>query len=228
MPQDYRNQLADAYERGDAIKVGRLTGIVIANVATLIPGGAIGSIKKVEGFAKAVEAAKLEYLETTAKTSPVDILHTIGADYTKTGRPTGGHSLLSGDVRIVAGTESIPDANGIYQAKIQVPDLKNPGQWVTKTSNQGVNTMFPKDWSAIKIQAAIDSAWARRKDVVGDSNQWIGESSSGVEITGFKKPRATAYPELDPILWKGKLMIFYQLVRSFHETYSPSFIYRRV
>lgn len=34
--------------------------------------------------------------------------------------------------------------------------------------------------------------------------------------------------ELDPILWKGKLMIFYQLVRSFHETYSPSFIYRRI
>ena len=34
--------------------------------------------------------------------------------------------------------------------------------------------------------------------------------------------------ELDPILWRGKLMIFYQLVRSFHETHSPSFIYRRV
>ena len=34
--------------------------------------------------------------------------------------------------------------------------------------------------------------------------------------------------ELDPILWRGKLMIFYQLVRSFHETHSPSFIYRSV
>ena len=34
--------------------------------------------------------------------------------------------------------------------------------------------------------------------------------------------------ELGSILWRGKLMILYQLVRRFHEVYTSSFIYRRV
>lgn len=56
------------------------------------------------------------------------------ADYTKKGKPTGGHTLLYGDVRIVPGTESVPDVAGVYKATIQVPDPANPGQWITKTS----------------------------------------------------------------------------------------------
>lgn len=101
MPQAYRNQLAVAYENGDAIQVGQITGILTANLATLIPSGAIGSIKKIEGFEKAVDAAKLEYLDTVAKQSPVDIMHTIGADYNASRKTvTGGHSLLNNDVRV--------------------------------------------------------------------------------------------------------------------------------
>jgi hypothetical protein len=34
--------------------------------------------------------------------------------------------------------------------------------------------------------------------------------------------------ERDPLFWRGKLMLFYQLVRRLHETYPPSFFYRRV
>jgi hypothetical protein len=61
------------------------------------------------------------------------------ADYTKKGKPTGGHTLLYGDVRIVPGTESAPDVAGVYKATIQVPDPANPGQWMTKTSNKSTN-----------------------------------------------------------------------------------------
>jgi hypothetical protein len=42
--------------------------------------------------------------------------------------------------------------------------------------------------------AEIDSAWADRKAVVGRKDMWVGTSNSGVEITGYEKPRATAYP----------------------------------
>lgn len=195
MPQAYRNQLATAYENGDAIQVGQITGILTANLATLIPGGAIGSIKKVEGFEKAVDAAKLEYLDKVANQSPVDILHTLGADYNaRTGKVTGGHSLLNNDVKV---TEIVnpPDVNGVYEAYVE---MKTPsGQWIDKTSLSGnlqKNTMFPKDWSATKIQAEVDSAWARRTDVVGDSRKWTGKSDSGAWIEGYKEPRATAYP----------------------------------
>ena len=27
-----------------------------------------------------------------------------------------------------------------------------------------------------------------------DGNKWLGTSNSGVEITGYEKPKATAYP----------------------------------
>ena len=56
-------------------------------------------------------------------------------------------------------------------------------------------------------------------------------SVTAEQFIKYRKPlELTTHPdtELDPILWRGKLMIFYQLVRSFHETHSPSFIYRRV
>jgi filamentous hemagglutinin len=194
MPQDYRNQLATAYENGDAIQVGKLTGIVTANIATFIPGGVIGSIKKVEGFEKAVDAAKLEYLKNA--TSPVDMLHTIGADYNATKKTvTGGHSLLNNDVKVTE-IVSAPDSNGVYEAYVE---MKTPdGDWQAKTVGRSdklqTNTMFPRDWSASKIQAEIDSAWAKRMDVVGSSNKWTAQSNSGVWIEGFKEPRATAYP----------------------------------
>lgn len=194
MPQDYRNQLATAYENGDAIQVGKLTGIVTANIATFIPGGAIGSIKKVEGFEKAVDAAKLEYLKNA--TSPVDMLHTIGADYNATKKTvTGGHSLLNNDVKVTE-IVSAPDSNGVYEAYVE---MKTPdGDWQAKTMGKTdklqTNTMFPQNWSAVKIQAEIDSAWARRTDVEGEPRKWEGVSDSGVKIQGYKEPRATAYP----------------------------------
>jgi hypothetical protein len=54
--------------------------------------------------------------------------------------------------------------------------------------------MFPTNWDAPKIQSEIDSAWARRTDVDGKPGMWKGKSDSGVEITGYKEPKTTAFP----------------------------------
>jgi len=129
--------------------------------------------------------------------SPVDIAHAIGADYTKAGRPTGGHSLLNGDVQIVPGTESIPDASGVYKATIQVPDPQNPGQWLTKTSNNSTNSMFPKNWDAERIQSEVDAAWNSPNKVVNGS-KWSSFTPSGVKVEGFISPRTTVYPVHQP------------------------------
>jgi hypothetical protein len=126
-----------------------------------------------------------------ATTSPVDMAHTIGADYNpNTGNVTGGHSTLNGDVR-VTGIVNPPDANGVYQATVQ---MQTPsGTWIAKTSNGGVNTMFPSSWDAAKIQAEINSAW-NAVDKTVNGNKWSGTSSSGVKIEGYIQPRTTAYP----------------------------------
>jgi Bacterial EndoU nuclease len=126
-------------------------------------------------------------------TSPIDFDHVIGADYTARGNPTGGHSLLNGDVRIVAGTESAADASGVYKATIQVPDPANPGQWLTKTSNEFTNSMFPKEWTETRIKVEVDAAWnSPQKTIVGD--RWFSKTPSGVEVVGYLSPRVTVYP----------------------------------
>jgi len=122
----------------------------------------------------------------------IDYDHVIGGDENSQGKVTGGHSLLRGDVRIVKKIGN-PAKNGVYRASIEVK--KKDGTWQAKTSNGGVNTMFPENWDEARIIDEINSAWENRKDVKGrDNNMWQGISKSGVLIRGYKSPRITAYP----------------------------------
>ena len=122
----------------------------------------------------------------------IDYEHVIGGDENSQGKVTGGHSLLRGDVRIVKKIGS-PAKNGVYRASIEVK--KKDGTWQAKTSNGGVNTMFPESWDEARIIDEINSAWENRKDLKGrDNNMWQGISKSGVLIRGYKSPRITAYP----------------------------------
>ena len=122
----------------------------------------------------------------------IDYEHVIGGDENSQGKVTGGHSLLRGDVRIVKKIGSSAK-NGVYRASIEVK--KKDGTWQAKTSNGGVNTMFPENWDEARIIDEINSAWENRKDLKGrDSNMWQGISKSGVLIRGYKSPRITAYP----------------------------------
>ena len=123
----------------------------------------------------------------------IDYDHIIGGDISSNGeKVTGGHTLLKGDVRIVKKIGA-PSKNGVYKASVEIrrPD----GTWQRKTSNGGVNTMFPENWDEARIIDEINSAWENRKDVKGrDDNMWQGISKSGVVIRGYKSPRITAYP----------------------------------
>jgi hypothetical protein len=129
--------------------------------------------------------------------SPIDMAHIIGADFNRrTGEPTGGHSLLKGDVRIVPGSESAPDATGVYRAHVQMADPQRPGQWLTKTDRNGqpmFNTMFPKDWTTERITTELDAAWnSPTKTKKGE--KWSALTPSGVRVEGYLAPRVTAYP----------------------------------
>ncbi|RYD98699.1 MAG: hypothetical protein EOP50_04740, partial [Sphingobacteriales bacterium] len=109
----------------------------------------------------------------------------------RTGKVTGGHTVLNGDVRVTQ-VVSPPDANGVYLARVE---MKAPdGTWIAKTSNNGVNTMFPRDWDTARVKTETESAWARRAPVEGQPNMWQGTSNSGVKLQGYLSPRTTAYP----------------------------------
>ena len=123
----------------------------------------------------------------------IDYDHIIGGDISSNGeKVTGGHTLLKGDVRIVKKIGA-PSKNGVYKASVEIrrPD----GTWQRKTSNGGVNTMFPANWDEARVIEEINSAWENRKDLKGrDNNMWQGISKSGVVMRGYKSPRITAYP----------------------------------
>jgi hypothetical protein len=132
-----------------------------------------------------------------ASNSPIDFKHIIGADYKRhTGEPTGGHTLLNGDVRVIEGTDSVPDATGVYRAQVQMADPKHPGQWLTKTDRNGnpmPNTMFPKDWTAEQVVSEVNAAWfSPTKTIRGE--KWSALTPSGVRVEGYLEPRVTAYP----------------------------------
>lgn len=142
-------------------------------------------------------ALTLGFSTLTLARSPIDVAHVVGADFNRrTGLPTGGHTLINGDVRVIAGTESAPDATGVYRAHVQMADPDRPGLWVTKTDRNGKpmdNTMFPKSWSAERVAAELEAAWnSPTKTIRGD--KWSALTPSGVRVEGYTAPRVTAYP----------------------------------
>ena len=145
--------------------------------------------------AKSVVAAQEAALPVSD--SPIDFKHIIGADYKRhTGEPTGGHTLLNGDVHVIEGSESAPDSVGVYRAHVQMADPQHAGQWITKTDRNGnpmPNTMFPKDWTAEQVVREVNAAWfSPSKTLRGD--KWTALTPSGVRVEGYLEPRVTAYP----------------------------------
>ena len=139
------------------------------------------------------EISEEKFNNTGNRKYKIDYDHIIGGDISSNGeKVTGGHTLLRGDVRIVKKIGA-PSKNGVYKASVEI--RKPDGTWQRKTSNGGVNTMFPANWDEARVIEEINSAWENRKDLKGrDNNMWQGISKSGVLIRGYKSPRITAYP----------------------------------
>lgn len=126
-------------------------------------------------------------------TAPIDFDgHILSAEVKPNGNVVGGHSTATGKVRVIPGTSSAPNAQGVYKAKIEVPSPNNPGQFLPKTNNGGSSTMFPDAWSADRVKVEVDAAYKNRKNVVG--NTWQGITPSGVKVKGYLMPKTTVYP----------------------------------
>ena len=125
-------------------------------------------------------------------TAPIDFdRHILSGEVKANGSVVGGHSIANGNVRVIPGTESLPNAQGVYQARIEVPDPTNPGRFLPKTNNSGVSTMFPDSWSADRVKVEVDAAYQSRT-ITG--NMWTGTTPSGVVVRGYLNPKTTAYP----------------------------------
>lgn len=127
-------------------------------------------------------------------TAPIDFEgHIFSAEVKANGTVVGGHATVTGQVQVIPGSASAPNAQGVYSAKIRVADPANPGQFLPKTNNGGVSTLFPDSWSANRIKVEVDAAFQNR-NIVG--NKWTGTTPSGVRVEGYLNPRTTVYPKL--------------------------------
>ena len=59
-------------------------------------------------------------------TAPIDFDgHILAAEIKANGNVVGGHSTASGNVQVIPGTASAPNAQGVYSARVQVADPGN-------------------------------------------------------------------------------------------------------
>jgi hypothetical protein len=122
----------------------------------------------------------------------IDVKHIFHGEINANGKPVGFHHRGSigheGRARIVPGTESSPNSQGVYTAKVQI-FKPSTGNWVTKKS-----TFFPDSWSRAQVIAEIRGAFQNAHLIQG--RLWEGISPSGVRIQGYIEGRVikTAYP----------------------------------
>ncbi|MEB6478665.1 two-partner secretion domain-containing protein [Acinetobacter vivianii] len=126
-------------------------------------------------------------------TAPIDFDgHILSAEVKPNGSVVGGHSTATGNVKVLQ-VIGKPDKNGVYQARVAVSDKS--GQYVNKTNNGGISTMFPDSWSADRLKVEVDAAYKNRQPVPNKPNMWQGKTPSGVDVTGYLQPKTTVYPK---------------------------------
>ena len=76
--------------------------------------------------------------------------------------------------RIIPGTETFPDRNGVYRGKVTVHGIR-------KRANGGNSSFFPKSMSPQDIVDSINEAYRRRRFVWG--NTYKGETLLGMSIS---------------------------------------------
>lgn len=77
-------------------------------------------------------------LDVGKVTAPIDFDgHILSAELKQNGDVVGGHSIATGEVRVIADTVESPNAQGVYKAKIEVAVRLIPGSIFQKVTMVG-------------------------------------------------------------------------------------------
>jgi hypothetical protein len=85
----------------------------------------------------------------------------------------------------------VPDANGVYKARVAVKDPVTGAEVPKKLES----SFFTDSWSAERVEAEVSSAYANRVEIA--PGHCKGKSTSGVSIEGYDGPQGikTAFPK---------------------------------
>ncbi|ANJ67316.1 hypothetical protein A9404_07895 [Halothiobacillus diazotrophicus] len=143
--------------------------------------------------------------QSILKDNNFDMDHVLSGEINGRKAATGYHAELAADgaSRIAPGAEIKFNANGTYEAPVQVFDANkvNPatgqkGMWVNKFAD---STFFPPSWSQARIEYEVSEAFKNKR--VNPEGGWVGQTPSGVDIQIYwdaRNRRTTFYPYGSP------------------------------
>ena len=108
---------------------------------------------------------------------------------------TGYHTevIKNAEGKIISGTKSFPDKNGIYQGQVTVNGVR-------KRTNNGLSTFFPENWSPQHIINSINHAYTTRKALNASGSICFGTSKEGIKMKMRINPNgkiASVYPIME-------------------------------
>ena len=114
-------------------------------------------------------------LESTANFKLGALEHILEGELNVRGKAVGYHyeGFPTSKGRVISGTETSPNSFGVYKAKVEV-------NGVTKTSNGGYSSFFPKNWTPQKVIDSINEAFAN-KTLIGNDT-YTGFTADGMNI----------------------------------------------
>ncbi|WP_078433850.1 T7SS effector LXG polymorphic toxin [Metabacillus halosaccharovorans] len=129
--------------------------------------------------------SRFSFAKDTSKYNRRTMKHIYHGEINKRGKAVGYHheSMMGG--KIIPGTETKPDKNGVYRAKVEIEGVRK----------KATSSFFPKEWDRVQVLKAIEEAF-NNKRLIGD-NKYSGKSESGLIIEMYLNKDgsiATAYP----------------------------------
>jgi hypothetical protein len=125
------------------------------------------------------------------KNNRFDMDHVLEGEINSKGKATGYHAELAADgaSRIKPGAEISYNANGTYEAPVQIWDA-DKGQWVDKARE---STFFPPSWSQARTEYEVSEAFKQGTP----GTKFVKTSPSGLDIQFYwdsKNQRTTFHP----------------------------------
>jgi hypothetical protein len=107
-------------------------------------------------------------LENTNHFQAGALEHILEGELNGRGQAVGFHydGLPTKKGEIISGTETVPNSDGVYEAKVEVSS-------VSKTSNGGKSSFFPKEWNAQQVVDAINEAYDTRTFITGNTYEGL-------------------------------------------------------
>lgn len=151
-------------------KIFRMTFVIFISVFVLLGCGILDeSIGELENQpADGLSMIGIDELKDTDHFRKGALEHILEGELNGRGQAVGFHydGLPTKKGKVIQGTETKPNAHGVYEAKVEVSG-------VAKTSNGGKSTFFPKEWDAQEVVDVINEAYETRMLKTGNTYEGL-------------------------------------------------------